>query len=153
MAVMPWCASCLGLCVLTRYVLTRLLPSPRPLLPYALHVRACMCPCPTPSPRPLLPLARTGFGSLMVTTLISYLSHSQVWAVQQGRYVFVGGRSNRAKMAFEIELNQVGASCVRGLLEHPGAVYVDGCSLAKLALVSGRRSIARRHACFRRALV
>ena len=43
----------------------------------------------------------------MITTLISYLSHSQVWAVQEGRYIYVAGRSNRAVMGFEKELDQV----------------------------------------------
>lgn len=55
----------------------------------------------------------------MVTTLVSYLSHSQVWAVQQGRYVFVGGRSNRAKMAFDLELEQV----INGVPELPDAAF------------------------------
>jgi len=43
----------------------------------------------------------------MVTTLISYLSHSQVWALQEGSYVFLAGRSNRARIGFEIELDAV----------------------------------------------
>ena len=43
----------------------------------------------------------------MITTLISYLSHSQAWAVQEGRYIYVSGRSNRAVMGFEKELDQV----------------------------------------------
>ena len=41
---------------------------------------------------------------LCVTTVVSYLSHSQVWALQQGRAVLVGGRTNRAKAAFRQEL-------------------------------------------------
>ncbi len=47
-----------------------------------------------------------GFGGLMVTTLVSYLSHSQVWALQEGGYVFVAGRSNRDRLGFEKEMNQ-----------------------------------------------
>lgn len=43
----------------------------------------------------------------MITTLISYLSHSQVWAVQEGRYIYVAGRSNRAVVAFEKELDEL----------------------------------------------
>ena len=43
----------------------------------------------------------------MITTLVSYLSHSQVWAVQQGRYVYVSGKSNRAVVWFEKELDEV----------------------------------------------
>jgi cytochrome c biogenesis protein len=43
----------------------------------------------------------------MITTLVSYLSHSQVWALQEGANVFVAGRSNRARIAFENEMNAV----------------------------------------------
>jgi cytochrome c biogenesis protein len=43
----------------------------------------------------------------MITTLISYLSHSQVWALQDGSYVFVSGRSNRATVAFEKEMDEM----------------------------------------------
>jgi cytochrome c biogenesis protein len=42
----------------------------------------------------------------MVTTLVSYLSHSQVWALQDGSYVYVAGRSNRAKLGFVKEMNE-----------------------------------------------
>ncbi len=48
-----------------------------------------------------------GFGGLMVTTLVSYLSHSQVWAVQEGRYLYVAGRSNRALLGFGKEFDEM----------------------------------------------
>ncbi|KAF6251391.1 hypothetical protein COO60DRAFT_1464306 [Scenedesmus sp. NREL 46B-D3] len=41
----------------------------------------------------------------MITTLISYVSHSQVWALQQGCDVYVVGKSNRSKVLFEQELD------------------------------------------------
>ena len=44
---------------------------------------------------------------LMITTLVSYLSHSQVWALQEGSLVHVGGRSNRATVTFALELNDL----------------------------------------------
>lgn len=44
---------------------------------------------------------------MMVTTLVSYLSHSQVWALQEGAYVYVAGKTNRAKISFEQELSEV----------------------------------------------
>ncbi|KAG2438976.1 hypothetical protein HYH02_010768 [Chlamydomonas schloesseri] len=56
---------------------------------------------------PGVPAVYAGFGGLMVTTLISYLSHSQVWALQQGSNLFVSGRTNRAKLAFDRELDEV----------------------------------------------
>lgn len=43
----------------------------------------------------------------MITTLVSYLSHSQVWALQDGSLVYVAGRSNRAVVGFEKELDEV----------------------------------------------
>jgi cytochrome c biogenesis protein len=56
---------------------------------------------------PGVPFVYAGFGGLMVTTLVSYVSHSQVWAVQRGRDVLVGGRSNRAKVGFARDLATV----------------------------------------------
>ena len=44
---------------------------------------------------------------MMLTTLLSYLSHSQVWATQQGSTVHVAGKSNKAKVEFSGELDDV----------------------------------------------
>eukprot|EP00879_Flechtneria_rotunda_P026587 GHRR01028360.1.p1 GENE.GHRR01028360.1~~GHRR01028360.1.p1 ORF type:complete len:510 (+),score=178.19 GHRR01028360.1:709-2238(+) len=54
---------------------------------------------------PGVPLVYAGFGGLMITTLISYVSHSQVWALQEGSGVYLVGRSNRSKVLFENELD------------------------------------------------
>jgi len=35
---------------------------------------------------------------------MSYISHSQVWALQTDGKLFVGGRTNRAQVSFEREL-------------------------------------------------
>uniref|UniRef100_A0A7I4DV93 ResB-like domain-containing protein n=1 Tax=Physcomitrium patens TaxID=3218 RepID=A0A7I4DV93_PHYPA len=56
---------------------------------------------------PGVPVVYAGFGGLMLTTIISYLSHSQVWALQDGSWLVVGGKSNRAKLDFERELNDL----------------------------------------------
>jgi len=48
-----------------------------------------------------------GFGALMLTTCISYLSHSQIWALQDGSTVVVGGKTNRAKLEFSEEMNRL----------------------------------------------
>eukprot|EP01018_Ginkgo_biloba_P031966 Gb_26769 [translate_table: standard] len=56
---------------------------------------------------PGVPVVYAGFGALMLTTSISYLSHSQVWALQEGTSVVVGGKSNRAKQGFTVELNRI----------------------------------------------
>lgn len=44
---------------------------------------------------------------LMVTTAISYLSHSQIWALQEDKYLHVSGKSNRAIAGFQSELAQI----------------------------------------------
>lgn len=56
---------------------------------------------------PGVPVVYAGFGGLMLTTIISYLSHSQVWALQDGTWIVVGGKSNRAKLGFEREFNEL----------------------------------------------
>eukprot|EP00887_Chlorella_sp_A99_P002598 scaffold6.g2598.t1 len=56
---------------------------------------------------PGVPLVYAGFGGLCITTVVSYLSHSQVWALQQGGAVLVGGRTNRAKLAFQQEVEEL----------------------------------------------
>ncbi|HEY9735033.1 MAG TPA: cytochrome c biogenesis protein [Trichocoleus sp.] len=53
---------------------------------------------------PGIPAVYTGFGLLMISVMMSYVSHSQVWAlVSQGK-LYIGGRTNRAQVAFEREL-------------------------------------------------
>jgi cytochrome c biogenesis protein len=56
---------------------------------------------------PGVPLVYAGFAGIMITTLISYVSHSQVWGLQDGGAVVVAGRSNRSKFAFQKELDGV----------------------------------------------
>ncbi|MGF1570360.1 MAG: cytochrome c biogenesis protein [Nodosilinea sp.] len=53
---------------------------------------------------PGIPLVYTGFGLLMVGVIMSYVSHSQVWGLEQDGTLYVGGRTNRAQVAFEREL-------------------------------------------------
>lgn len=43
----------------------------------------------------------------MITTLVSYLSHSQIWALQEAAVLHVGGRTNRATIAFAGELSSI----------------------------------------------
>uniref|UniRef100_A0ACD6A886 Uncharacterized protein n=1 Tax=Avena sativa TaxID=4498 RepID=A0ACD6A886_AVESA len=56
---------------------------------------------------PGIPIVYAGFGALMLTTCISYLSHAQLWALQDGTTVVVGGKSNRAKIEFSDEMNRL----------------------------------------------
>lgn len=72
--------------------------------------RALRCPRPRASVStatavpPPIPSWSAG---LCITTVVSYLSHSQVWAAQAGSGVMVGGSTNRAKVMFERELGEV----------------------------------------------
>ncbi|MDY6782000.1 MAG: cytochrome c biogenesis protein [Cyanobacteriota bacterium] len=56
---------------------------------------------------PGTPLVYAGFGFLMVGVAMSYLSHSQIWALQVGDRFYVGGRTNRAQVSFEREVVEI----------------------------------------------
>jgi len=53
---------------------------------------------------PGIPLVYAGFGLLMLGVLMSYVSHSQFWALQQDGQLYIGGRTNRAQVTFEREV-------------------------------------------------
>lgn len=53
---------------------------------------------------PGVPFVYLGFGLLMVGVIMSYVSFSQVWALQEGDRLFIGGKTNRAQVAFEREM-------------------------------------------------
>lgn len=56
---------------------------------------------------PGIPIVYTGFGLLMLGVVMSYASHSQIWALQQGDRFYIGGRTNRAQVGFERELMDI----------------------------------------------
>ncbi|TXG64487.1 hypothetical protein EZV62_011481 [Acer yangbiense] len=56
---------------------------------------------------PGVPPVYAGFGALMLTTCISYLNHAQIWALQDGTSVVVGGKTNRSKGDFPDEMNRL----------------------------------------------
>ncbi|OCR02439.1 cytochrome C biogenesis protein CcsB [Oscillatoriales cyanobacterium USR001] len=56
---------------------------------------------------PGIPIVYTGFGLLMLSVLMSYVSHSQIWALQKSDRLFVGGRTNRAQVSFEREICEI----------------------------------------------
>ncbi len=53
---------------------------------------------------PSIPIVYAGFAFLMLGVVMSYFSHSQVWALQQDGHLYVGGKTNRAQVAFEQEM-------------------------------------------------
>jgi len=52
---------------------------------------------------PGIPIIYTGFFFLMVSTLISYITYSQIWIVQDKNKIFMGGNTTRATFDFELE--------------------------------------------------
>jgi cytochrome c biogenesis protein len=52
---------------------------------------------------PGIPLIYTGFFFLMISTLISYITYSQIWVIQDNKKIFIGGTTTRATFDFEIE--------------------------------------------------
>lgn len=56
---------------------------------------------------PGIPIVYTGFTLLMLGVIMSYVSHSQIWALQKDSHFYVGGRTNRAQVAFEREVLEI----------------------------------------------
>ena len=56
---------------------------------------------------PGIPIVYLGFGLLMIGVIVSYISHSQVWALQTADALYIGGRTNRAQVSFEREIVSV----------------------------------------------
>jgi cytochrome c biogenesis protein len=56
---------------------------------------------------PGVPVVYLGFALLMAGVMMSYFSHSQVWAVLKENKVYIGGRTNRAQVVFERELIEI----------------------------------------------
>jgi cytochrome c biogenesis protein len=67
---------------------------------------------------PSIPIVYLGFGLLMVGVVMSYFSHSQIWLLQEGRSLYVGGRTNRAQVAFEREMLEAIAQ-LRPVVDRP----------------------------------
>jgi cytochrome c biogenesis protein len=56
---------------------------------------------------PGIPFVYAGFGLLMLSVMMSYVSHSQVWALLEDETLYLGGRTNRGQILFERELVEV----------------------------------------------
>ena len=52
---------------------------------------------------PGIPLIYTGFLFLMISTLISYITYSQIWIIKDHKNLYIGGNTTRATFDFEIE--------------------------------------------------
>jgi cytochrome c biogenesis protein len=56
---------------------------------------------------PGIPIVYLGFGLLMLSVVMSYISHSQVWGLWQGGTLYMGGTTNRAQVTFEREFLEI----------------------------------------------
>ena len=52
---------------------------------------------------PGITLIYLGFLFLMISTLISYITYSQIWIVKDKQKIFIGGNTTRATFEFELE--------------------------------------------------
>ena len=52
---------------------------------------------------PGIPIIYLGFFLLMISTLISYITYSQIWIIQKNKSIYIGGNTNRAAFEFELE--------------------------------------------------
>jgi cytochrome c biogenesis protein len=56
---------------------------------------------------PGIPFIYSGFGFLMVSTLLSYITYSQVWILKHSEQILIGGNTTRAKFDFELEFAEI----------------------------------------------
>jgi cytochrome c biogenesis protein len=56
---------------------------------------------------PGIPIIYAGFGFLMVSTLISYITYSQIWIVKDHNQIYIGGNTTRATFDFELEFFKI----------------------------------------------
>jgi len=52
---------------------------------------------------PGIPIIYIGFFFLMLSTLISYITYSQIWIIKKNKELFIGGTTTRAIFDFELE--------------------------------------------------
>ena len=56
---------------------------------------------------PGIPIIYSGFFFLMLSTLISYTTYSQIWIIEKKQKLFIGGTTNRAAFDFELEFLKI----------------------------------------------
>ncbi len=56
---------------------------------------------------PGIPFVYAGFLFLMLGVVMSYISHSQVWALTVGDCFYIGGKTNRSQVLFEREMLEI----------------------------------------------
>jgi cytochrome c biogenesis protein len=56
---------------------------------------------------PGINIVYTGFGLLMLSSVISYITYSQFWVVKNNNNMFIGGVTTRATFEFELEFSKL----------------------------------------------
>lgn len=56
---------------------------------------------------PGIPVIYAGFAFLMISTLISYITYSQIWIVKDNDNFYIGGNTTRATFDFELEFFKI----------------------------------------------
>tara|TARA_B110000967_G_scaffold17764_1_gene16753 strand:+ start:13932 stop:15215 length:1284 start_codon:yes stop_codon:yes gene_type:complete len=56
---------------------------------------------------PGINIVYTGFGLLMLSSVISYITYSQFWVVKNNNNIFIGGVTTRATFEFELEFSKL----------------------------------------------
>lgn len=56
---------------------------------------------------PGIPIVYSGFALLMLGATMSYFTHSQIWALKTSDRLYIGGKTNRAQVAFEKEILEI----------------------------------------------
>ena len=51
-----------------------------------------------------------GFGFLIISSFLSYISFSEIWVLENNKKVFFGGTTNRDKVKFQIEISKLESS-------------------------------------------
>jgi len=50
---------------------------------------------------------KRGFGFLILSSFVSYISFSEIWVLEKENQVFFGGNTNRDKVKFQIEMSKI----------------------------------------------
>lgn len=56
---------------------------------------------------PGITIIYVGFGFLIISSFLSYISFSEIWVFENNKKVFFGGTTNRDKVKFKIELSKI----------------------------------------------
>jgi cytochrome c biogenesis protein len=68
---------------------------------------------------PSIPIIYTGFALLMITTILSYLSYTQIWIFSEEKNSWIGGSTNRGKLQLEIDFENLIRDIENNVIKSP----------------------------------